>query len=84
MKGNKVNGNGEMMKEDLDLWMRDPVECVKELIGNPSFKNHMVYAPAKAYTDRAGFHRVIDDMWSADWWYDKQVLTQSLHVRAQH
>jgi hypothetical protein len=25
--------------------MRDPVECIKDLISNPVFKEHMVYAP---------------------------------------
>ncbi|KAG0704055.1 hypothetical protein DFH29DRAFT_849443 [Suillus ampliporus] len=50
--------------------MWDPVECIKDLIGNPLFKDHMVYAPARAYTDSAGHHQVIDDMWTAD--YDVQ------------
>lgn len=65
------------MREDVELWMRNPVECIKDLIGNPLFKDHMVYAPARAYTDPAGLHRVIDDMWTADWWGNKQVSTQS-------
>ncbi|KAG1734201.1 uncharacterized protein EDB91DRAFT_1250985 [Suillus paluster] len=60
------------MHEDVELWMRNPVECIKDLIGNPLFKDHMVYAPARAYTDPAGLHRVVDDMWTADWWGDKQ------------
>jgi hypothetical protein len=46
---------------------------MKELIGNPSFKEHMAYSPAKAYADCAGKHRVIDKMWTADWWGKKQV-----------
>ncbi|KAG2056156.1 hypothetical protein BDR06DRAFT_981584 [Suillus hirtellus] len=33
----------------------------------------MVYTPAQAYRDPAGLHQVIDDMWTADWWCDKQV-----------
>ncbi|KAG1767064.1 Zn-finger domain-containing protein [Suillus placidus] len=63
-----------MLHEDVELWVCDPVECVKELIGNPLFRDHMVYAPARAYKDPAGLHRVIDDMWTADWWCDKQKL----------
>ncbi|KAG1734815.1 hypothetical protein EDB19DRAFT_1996509 [Suillus lakei] len=42
------------------------------LIGNPAFKEHMAYSPAKAYADRAGQHRVIDEMWTGDWWGEKQ------------
>ena len=38
----KVDGDrvrdGETTTEDLELWMRDPVECVKEMIENPAFK----------------------------------------------
>ncbi|KAG2096657.1 hypothetical protein BD769DRAFT_1631432 [Suillus cothurnatus] len=70
--GNRENENGELLEEDVDLWSRDPVECVKELIGNPSFKADMVYTPTRAYSDPAGEHRLIDEMWTADWWCKKQ------------
>jgi hypothetical protein len=73
VRGNRENENGELLEEDVDLWSRDPVECVKELIGNPSFKADMVYTPARAYSDPAGEHRLIDEMWTADWWCEKQV-----------
>ncbi|KAG2112917.1 hypothetical protein BD769DRAFT_1364286 [Suillus cothurnatus] len=72
VQGNKTDEKGQILHEDVELWMRDPVECVKDLIGNPLFCDHMVYAPVRAYKDPAGLHRVIDDMWTADWWCDKQ------------
>jgi len=77
VQGNREDENGQIMHEDVELWMRDPVECIKDLIGNPLFKDHMVYAPSRAYTDRAGLHRVIDDMWTADWWHETQVSMSS-------
>ncbi|KAG1811778.1 uncharacterized protein BJ212DRAFT_1483508 [Suillus subaureus] len=58
--------------EDVELWIHNPVECMKELIGNPSFKEDMAYSPAKAYADCAGQDRIIDEMWTADWWGEKQ------------
>jgi hypothetical protein len=73
VRGNRENENGELLEEDVDLWSRDPVECVKELIGNTSFKVDMAYTPARAYSDPAGEHRLIDEMWTADWWCEKQV-----------
>ncbi|KAG1838537.1 hypothetical protein DFJ58DRAFT_636757, partial [Suillus subalutaceus] len=73
VRGNVEDEKGEMLQEEVELWSRDPVECVKELIGNPAFKEHMAYSPAKAYADRVGQHRVIDEMWTADWWGEKQV-----------
>ncbi|KAG2100245.1 hypothetical protein BD769DRAFT_1631108 [Suillus cothurnatus] len=72
VQGNKTDEKGQILHEDVELWMHDPVECVKDLIGNPLFRDHMVYAPVRAYKDPAGLHRVIDDMWTADWWCDKQ------------
>ncbi|KDQ12055.1 hypothetical protein BOTBODRAFT_82144, partial [Botryobasidium botryosum FD-172 SS1] len=37
----------EPMVENLELWWRDPVECVAELIGNAMFNQFMKYAPFK-------------------------------------
>ncbi|KAG1892025.1 hypothetical protein F4604DRAFT_1875493 [Suillus subluteus] len=72
VRGNCEDENGEMLQEEVELWSRNPVECVKELIGNTSFKEHMAYSPAKVYADHAGQDRVIDEMWTADWWGEKQ------------
>ncbi|KAI9570728.1 hypothetical protein HD554DRAFT_2203745 [Boletus coccyginus] len=35
--------------EELELWMRDPVTCVRELIDNPAFDDSMAYTPEKVY-----------------------------------
>ncbi|KAG2073150.1 hypothetical protein BDR04DRAFT_1011225, partial [Suillus decipiens] len=77
VQGNQTDETGQPMHEDVKLWMCNPVECIKDLIRNPLFKDHMVYAPARAYTDPTGLHRVIDDMWTTDWWGDKQASTGS-------
>jgi hypothetical protein len=71
--GNKVGQDKTMMTEDLELWKRDPVECVKELIGNPAFQNLVSYVPQRAYADKAGLNRIFDEMWTGDWWWDTQV-----------
>ncbi|KAG2362678.1 hypothetical protein BDR07DRAFT_1451034 [Suillus spraguei] len=70
--GNLEDDDRVPLQENVELWSRDPVECVKELIGNPLFKADMAYSPARAYVDRAGQHRVIDKMWTADWWGETQ------------
>lgn len=59
--------------EDLELWFRDPVECIRELLGNPVFKDCMQYAPERLYTDESGENRVIDECWTGNWWWDVQV-----------
>jgi len=51
-----------MPPEKLELWRQDPVECVKELLGNPALKNHMKYAPERVYEDVEGKNQVFDEM----------------------
>ncbi|KAG1876864.1 hypothetical protein C8R48DRAFT_745419 [Suillus tomentosus] len=72
IQGNRTDETGQPMCKDIELWMCNPVECIKDLIGNPLFKDHMVYAPTRAYTDPAGHHWIINDMWTTDWWGNKQ------------
>ncbi|KAF8179500.1 hypothetical protein K438DRAFT_1768866 [Mycena galopus ATCC 62051] len=61
-----------MRTETLELWWPDPVECVRELIGNPMFSGSMKFAPERLYTDASGSERVISEMWTADWWWELQ------------
>ncbi|KAH9951170.1 hypothetical protein B0H21DRAFT_685589 [Amylocystis lapponica] len=72
VKGNKAGEDGDVLGEEVDLWMRDAVECIKELLGNPLFRESLVYKPEQAYKDQAGLHRIFDEMWTADWWWDMQ------------
>ena len=50
-----------------------PVECIKELMGNPIFKKCMAYAPERVYTSKKGMNKVWDEMWTANWWWEIQV-----------
>ncbi|KAK0220037.1 hypothetical protein IW262DRAFT_1461264 [Armillaria fumosa] len=43
-----------MRQEHLEMWYRDPVEIVHELIGNPIFKDIMAYAPMQLFSDPEG------------------------------
>lgn len=61
--GNLFNDEGEPVpSERLELWRRDPVECMKELMGNPIFKEFLEYAPQKHFKDEEGEIRVFDEM----------------------
>ncbi|KAJ7769423.1 hypothetical protein B0H16DRAFT_1411344 [Mycena metata] len=74
--GNRLNDDDVLMTEELELWMRDPVECIKDLMSNPAFKDHMAYAPERVYTTADGDEetRIFDEMWTAEWWWKIQKL----------
>ena len=71
--GDHVGENGQVATEILDLWRRDPLDCIRELIGNPAFREIMAYAPEQIYSDEDMHNRVINEMWTGDWWWDVQV-----------
>jgi hypothetical protein len=62
------------MAEEAELWRRDPVECVKELISNPAFRDLIRYAPEQLYERPDQTNQVFDEMWTGEWWWDLQVL----------
>jgi hypothetical protein len=71
--GDIVGGSGEPLKEELELWRRDPVECVKELLGNPAFRKVMRFAPERIFKDRERNVRLYNEAWTGDFWWEVQV-----------
>ncbi|KAI0081369.1 hypothetical protein K474DRAFT_1759598 [Panus rudis PR-1116 ss-1] len=70
--GDRKGEDGKLMSERLELWRRDPLECVRELIGNPEFRDTMRYTPEKVFADMGRNVRIYDEMWTGEWWWDKQ------------
>ena len=75
VEGDEEGEDGRLKRETLELWRRDPVECVKELIGNPAWRDTIAYAPERAYTDAEGRNQIYDEMWTGEWWWETQVST---------
>jgi hypothetical protein len=73
VEGNKLTNEQQYETEDLELWMRDPVECIRELMGNPEFDHMVSYAPERVFSDAEGKTRRYDEMWTGDWWWEMQV-----------
>ena len=71
--GKGVDSDGTMVTESVDLWRRDPVECVRELFSNPAFKDSCHYKPRKAFTDKSRTKRVYGEMRMGKWWWKTQV-----------
>ena len=53
--------------------MRDVLECVRELLGDPDLGPHMVFEPVKVYADAEGKVRLYSEQWTGDWWWGVQV-----------
>ena len=59
-----------------ELWKRNPVDCIKELLSDPQFKEHLCYAPERLYEDAMGEKPIFSEMWSGEWWEKLQVSVQ--------
>ena len=68
------------IEDNVEVWRRDPVECVKQLMGNLAFKDYMSYTAEHVYLDNGGKVRIFDEMWMADWWWNMQVSLFLLRI----
>jgi hypothetical protein len=76
IKGDVLDPNtGKPVEEEVELWRRNPVDCIKELLGNPIFCSIMRYAPERVYCDKEEKVHVYSEAWTADWWWEMQVRT---------
>ncbi|KAH9942200.1 uncharacterized protein BXZ73DRAFT_87866 [Epithele typhae] len=70
--GDEKDDNGNLKTENVELWRRDPVEIVRELLGNPVFDGVVRFAPERLVASKDGSEIVIEEMWTADWWWETQ------------
>jgi hypothetical protein len=73
VRGDLVNKDGDAITEELEIWHRDLVDCVRALIGNTTLNDHITYAPVQLYEDETCEVRVYEGMETGDWWWDTQV-----------
>jgi len=66
IEGDQRNKDGQLRTEDVKLWHRNPVECIKELMGNPAFKGKQCFTPQKVYKNVNRMNREYSKMWTAD------------------
>ena len=83
IEGDLRDDKGELRNEEADVWMRDPVECIRELIGNPLFKDCLKFAPYRVFkemnNDGEGRNRGWDEAATGDEWWDLQVRNPFLY-----
>jgi Plavaka transposase len=80
VKGDILDEGGGPQTETVELWRRNPVECVQELIGNPEFEPYMKYAPYRVYMRSDGTDQSWDEMATGSWWWDVQVRSKGLSI----
>ncbi|KAJ7690245.1 hypothetical protein B0H17DRAFT_1201811 [Mycena rosella] len=61
-----------MRGETVEMWWRDPVECIRELIGNLMFRDAMRFGPEELFADKDGQIPVFSEMWTGEWWKEIQ------------
>lgn len=71
--GDILDKDGHRMTEEAVLWTRDPLECIRDLFRNPTFKDCTTYAPCRVYLDDMQEVRVYSELYTCDWWWDLQV-----------
>lgn len=76
--GDVLDANGVRMQESAELWLRDPVECVRDLMGKVTLRDAMNYQPTKVYTGEERKIRIYDEMWTGEWWWGVQVRHSDL------
>ncbi|KAG8771371.1 hypothetical protein FRC12_003652 [Ceratobasidium sp. 428] len=64
-------GRGRYAREHI-MFKRPVVDVVRELIGNPAFKDFMKYAPERHWTSRARRSRIYSEMSTGNWWWRVQ------------
>ena len=84
IEGDNMEQGGGRAVEEYNLWARDIVDCVRELICNPVFKGFMHFAPEKHFSNTARTSRVYDEMWTGDWWWKTQVCIMCSLVLLDH
>jgi len=65
----------EILMEDevCEIFMRDIIECLKALFGDPELGQYLVFVPEMHYTDETVSVRLYHDMHTGKWWWGTQV-----------
>ncbi|KDN34262.1 hypothetical protein RSAG8_12651, partial [Rhizoctonia solani AG-8 WAC10335] len=67
--GTLKDAKGEnFLKEQIEIWVRDIIEVIRELIGNTTYGSKLVFVPWRVELNGDPLQRKIDEMWTADWW----------------
>lgn len=55
----------------IDVWMRNTLEVVKQLVGNRRWANELKWASEEVYNEKN--ERIFSELWTGNWWKRMQV-----------
>ncbi len=59
----------------IEYWQRDSLEVLKDIVGDVRLSSEMKWAPEKLYNTQGV--RLYSELWTGDWWWEKQVVQLS-------
>ena len=81
VEGNILGTDGKPLTKEVDLWMRNPLDCICKLMANLSFADVISYELQKVFEDETGQERWFNEMWTGDWWWEIQVSWLKIKIR---
>src|SRR5882757_1642867 len=75
IEGDIIGKDQKPKTESVELWFRDPINCIQNLMSNPTLRDHLSYIPQRVFTTETGNTRIYDEAWTGDWWWTTQVST---------
>ncbi|KAF8208319.1 hypothetical protein K438DRAFT_1930687 [Mycena galopus ATCC 62051] len=74
LTGDEVDEKGVKKKEVVELWFRDPLDCICELLGNPAFRAKQGFVLHQIFRSAEKENWESSKMWTASWWWEIQKL----------
>ncbi|KAG6806775.1 hypothetical protein H0H92_010073 [Tricholoma furcatifolium] len=73
LKGDERDENGEFRTETVELFFRNPLDVIQELLENPVIGKENCYAPYMVFRNEDGSNREYGEMQTGAWWGETQV-----------
>ncbi|KAG6808947.1 hypothetical protein H0H92_002281 [Tricholoma furcatifolium] len=72
LTGDEKDPDGNFLTQEIELWHRNPVECIKELLESPFIGKKNAYQPIRVYRDHAQTNRKYSETNTGDWMWETQ------------
>ncbi|KDQ09647.1 hypothetical protein BOTBODRAFT_178865 [Botryobasidium botryosum FD-172 SS1] len=72
--GDRTGPKRQPLTEKLEVWVRDPLECIAEILRNLRFQGCTADVPRQVFADSTKGDRECSGMNTADWWWETQLV----------